>query len=373
MLKNNTFDEFLNKIGESLNLNIDPSSLDVKIFKCFYDLTSAISSKTETEVKSMFFENLRGNDLDRVMEFFDTYRGRGGDSDLYTFELFNSSEKSFLIKKGSLLNFENNSYKILQDTYVGSGLNNLICQQNGIVVDFNKPLFTKDGVICFGAENVSGVFKDVHGQFTSSVKLSTFNIQNDEIESDFEFKEKSKSIMQSFGMSNSFKIKSEIMENSDVKNVVITEENDLTKLTIIPTSLSLAKDTLEFSKEIVKYYKNGNVVPESPCVLEIELERVNQMLTFDKNADLVKDAISSFVIEYLSTNFNGSIQRSKVISLIQEAINLNAEFKNHDVSQVEVKYNFYSKDNYESPILKAKITNVKSVNENTVVTFGRIG
>ncbi|MGL6100979.1 MAG: hypothetical protein ACRC0G_15330 [Fusobacteriaceae bacterium] len=372
MLKNNTFEDFLNKIEETLGANIDPSSIDTKIFKCFYDLTYAISEKTETEVKSMFFENLRGNDLDNVMEFFDTYRNRGGDSDLYEFNLYNSSEKTFLIKKGSVLNFENKSYKVLQDIYINKGLNELVCQQNGQVSDFNKPVFTKDGVIVFNADSISGAFKDITSIFTSAVKLSTYRIQSDEIESDFEFKEKSKSVMQSLGLSNSFKIKSEILGNPNVKNVVVSEEDDLTRFVVVPISLSVADDVLENAKEIAKYFKNGNVVVELPSVVEVELSGVDQLFVFEENYQEIKDDIVSIMLEYLSTNFTGSIQKNKIIDMIQTIVDNKAVIKNHDVYKIKVFYNFYSKDNYETSILTAEIINNKNIEDNSVVTFGRI-
>ncbi|MGL5713962.1 MAG: hypothetical protein ACRCX2_13150 [Paraclostridium sp.] len=373
MLKNNTFEDFLSKIGDKLNTNIDPSSLDIRIFRCFYDISSEISSKTDNEVKSMFFENLKGNDLDNVMEFFDTYRKRGGSSDLYSFNFYNGSEKSFFIKKGSYMNFESKSYKILQDTYINNGQCELVTQYSGNAVDISQPVFTKDGVVCFSIDSISGTFDTLHQQFTNSVKLSSYRVQNDEIESDFEFKEKSKSIMQSLGMSNSQKIKYELLKNNDIKTVIIKEETDLTKLIIVPVSLNNSNEIINYSKEVVDYYKGGNVVVEKPSVIEVDLLGVSELLLFETNAAEIKDTIVSSIIGYLSTNLSGSIQRNKIITIIQEVLNQKTSTRDFDINKISITYNFYSKDNYDTPIVVSKIDNYKTVDSNSVVTFGRLG
>ncbi|MGL5712408.1 MAG: hypothetical protein ACRCX2_05260 [Paraclostridium sp.] len=373
MLNNYTFEDFVSKIGERLSTNIDPSSIDMKIFKCFYDISSDISTKTDSEVKSMFFENLKGNDLDNVMEFFDSYRKRGGNSDLYIYDLYCSSEKSFLISKGSYMNFENKSYKVLQDTYINSGQNTLVCQYVGASSEINQPVYSKDGVVCFPSDSLTGGFENVAQHFTNSVKLSSYYVQNDEVESDFEFKEKSKSMMQSLGLSNSQKIKYELMKNDNVKDVVIKEENDMTKLTIIPISLSKSKTTIESAKEVVDFYKGGNVIVETPSVIEIDVAGVNELVVFEENSNSIKDSIASSIISYLSTNYTGVIQKSKILSIIQNVLDQKASSNNFDLNVISVTYNFYNKNNYDIPVVISKIDSYKNIESNSVVTFGRLG
>ncbi|MGL5715282.1 MAG: hypothetical protein ACRCX2_19855 [Paraclostridium sp.] len=373
MLKTVSFENFLNKMSQSLNTNIDPSSIDVKIFKTFYDLTSEISNKTELAVKSMFFENLKGDDLDTVMEFFDSYRARGGDSDIHVFNLYGKSNKSFLIKKDSILNFDDKSYRVLIDTYINQGENELLTQSYGSKVNIEQPVYTLEGSICFKSGSIESTFKNINQLFTNSVKFITYYVQNDEIESDFEFREKSKSLMQSLGLSNSQKIKYEIMKNKDVKNVIITDDADITKLTIIPYSLSKADDVLEASKETVEYYKGGNVVAEKPNVIEINIEGIGPMLVFDPDAKAVKDAVVLSVTEYLTSNFSGVVYRSKILTLIQECINSNSSINTHDVNSLNITYNYYNKDNYDVAVVYSSIGNSKVVSNNTVVTFGNMG
>ncbi|MGL4358838.1 MAG: hypothetical protein ACRCSY_09135 [Cetobacterium sp.] len=373
MLKNISFEDFLNKMSESLNTNIDPSSLDVKIFKCIYDLTSAISKQTEAEVKSMFFENLKGDDLDSVMEFFDSYRSRGGDSDIYVFKLYGKSDKSFLIKKDSVLNFEDKSFRVLMDTYVNNGENELLTQPYGSKINIEQPVYTNDGNVCFKSGSIESTFKDSNSLFTNSVKLTTYFIQNDEVESDFEFREKSKSLMQSLGLSNSQKIRYEIMKNPDVKNVIINDDSDITKLTIIPNSLSKADEVISTSKEVVNFYKGGNVVVEKPNVVEINIEGLGPILVFDPDSQAVKDAVVAAINEHLTSNFSGTIYRSKILTIIQECINANSSITTHDITSVNITYNYYNKDNYDVAVIYSTINNFKSISDNTVVTFGILG
>jgi hypothetical protein len=373
MLKDFNFENFLNKIGENLNMNIDPSSLDVKIFRCFYDLTKAITTQTEAEIKSMFFENLEGEDLDNVMEFFDTHRTRGGDSDIHVFKLYGRSTKNFLIKKSSILNFENKSFRVLTDTYINNGENDILTQVITGVETIEKPVFTNDGNICFDNIALEASFDNYNQEFTNTVKFTSYYIQSDEVESDFEFKERSKSLMQSLGYSNSQKIKNELIKNSDIKNVTINEKDDITLLTVIPKDLSKSDEIIESSIEIVNYYKGGNVVVQKPNVLEVNLEGVNTLLVFDKNERAIKEAIAFAIVEHLNSNFTGVVYRSKIISLIQEVVNANSEIHDYDVNTIEVNYSFYSKKNYETPIVLSTITNYKTITEETVVSFGRVG
>lgn len=373
MLKNISFEDFLNKMSESLNTNIDPSSIDVKIFKCFYDVTSVISKQTDAEIKSMFFENLQGEDLDSVMEFFDSYRSKGGDSDIYVFKLYGKSEKSFVIKKDSVLNFEEKSYRVLMDTFVNSGENELYTQPYGSRVVIDQPVYTNDGNVCFKSGSIEATFKDVNSSFTNTVKLTTYYIQNDEIESDFEFREKSKSLMQSLGLSNSQKIRFEVMKNPDVKNVIITDDEDITKLTVIPHSLSKADDVVDVAKEVVNYYKGGNVVAEKPNVIEINIEGLGPLLVFDPDAQAIKDSVVASITEHLTSNFTGTVYRSRLLTIIQECINANSSITTHDISSVDITYNYYNKNNYDVAVVYASIANSKTISDNTVVTFGILG
>ncbi|MGL5716492.1 MAG: hypothetical protein ACRCXX_14245 [Cetobacterium sp.] len=370
---NSDFDDFLLSIGNALNVNIDPSSLDVKMFKIFHDISSDIASSTEEKINSMFFENLKGEDLDIVMEFFDSHRTKGGESDIHSFTLYNKSNDSFLIEKGSLFNFEGYSFKVLKDTYVISGSSELLTQRYGVQSTIETPTFTNDGVLTFDLKNISSLSENYAQKFTNSLRLSAYNVNSDEVQSDFEFREKSKSIMQTLGHSNSQIIKSRILENSLVKNVVVEDNDGVTRMTVIPYSIQNIDDLINYSKEVVDYWKSDNVVVEKPNLIEIDIEGLISIIAADQNVSNLKELIVSAVIEYFSGGFSGTIYKHKVISLIQEILDSSSDYSDYDLSKVAIKYNFYSKGNYEVPVITSEIINNKKINENTIITFGILG
>lgn len=368
-----TFEDFVSKIEESLNVNLDPSSLDIKIFKIFYDMNYKISTAAEEKINSMFFENARGEDLDTIMEFFDNYRLKGGESDIHTFMFYNKGNKSFMIKKNSLINFEDKSYKVLNDTYINEGQSEVYTQLNGSKVEFNSPIYTNDGFVSLGESSIDSVFKNINQLFTGSVKFISYNVKNDEVESDFEFKERSKSLMQSLGLTNSQKIKQEIMKNSGVKNVVVEDILDITKMTIIPKSLSNIDSLMISAKEVSEYYKGSNVVLEKPKILEIDIEGLTSVIALDDNVNAIKESVAKGIIEYLTTDYSNVIYKSKILNIIQTAITNNSDNIGYDLSKIVVKYNFYNKDNYDVPVLVSEITSNKRVDDNTIMTFGILG
>lgn len=370
---NSNFDEFLLNIGNSLNMNIDPSSLDVKIFKIFHDISNNIATSTEEKINSMFFENLKGEDLDTVMEFFDSYRRKGGESDVHSFSIYNKSNDSFLIEKDSKFNFEEYSYKVLKDTYINPGLNDLLTQRYGAKKESETPVFTNDGVLSFELRNIKSLADNFSQRFTNSLRLTAYNVNSDEVESDFEFREKSKSIMQTLGHSNSQIIKSKILENRSIKNVSVEDIDGVTKMTIIPYSISMIDDLIKHSKEIVDYWKSDNIVVEKPSVIEIDVEGVVTSIASDPNVSALKEMIVSSIIEHFSSDFSGTIYKHKIIGLIQDILDSSSDYANYDLSKVSVKYNFYNKDNYEIPIITSEITNQKKIKENTIIVFGLLG
>ncbi|MGL4449622.1 MAG: hypothetical protein ACRCTZ_00350 [Sarcina sp.] len=370
---NSDFDDFLLSIGNALNVNIDPSSLDVKLFKIFHDISNNIATSTEEKINSMFFENLKGEDLDTVMEFFDSHRTRGGESDIHSFTLYNKSNDSFLVEKESVFNFEDHSYKVLKDTYLNPGVSELLTQRYGSKKDTETPVFTNDGILSFNLKNIKSLSENYIQKFTNSLRLSAYNVNSDEVQSDFEFREKSKSIMQTLGHSNSQIIKSKILENSLVKNVVIEDIAGVTKMTVIPYSIHDINDLINYSKEIVDYWKSDNVVVEKPNLIEIDIEGLISIIAADQNISNLKEVIISSIIEYFSGDFSGTIYKHKIISLIQEILDSSSDYAEYDLSKVAVKYNFYSKGNYEIPVITSEITNNKKINENTIITFGMLG
>ncbi|MGL4988758.1 MAG: hypothetical protein ACRC5F_05910, partial [Cetobacterium sp.] len=150
-------------------------------------------------------------------------------------------------------------------------------------------------------------------------------------------------------------------------------ENDMTKLTIIPISLSKSKTTIESAKEVVDFYKGGNVIVETPSVIEIDVAGVNELVVFEENSNSIKDSIASSIISYLSTNYTGVIQKSKILSIIQNVLDQKASSNNFDLNVISVTYNFYNKNNYDIPVVISKIDSYKNIESNSVVTFGRLG
>lgn len=370
---NSNFDDFLLGIGNALNVNIDPSSLDVKLFKIFHDISNDIATSTENKINSMFFENLKGEDLDTVMEFFDSHRTRGGESDIHSFSVYNRSNDSFLIEKDSIFNFEEYSYKVLKDTYLNPGLSDILTQRYGSKKETETPIFTNDGVLSFNLKNVKSLSENYIQKFTNSLRLTSYNVNSDEVQSDFEFREKSKSIMQTLGHSNSQIIKAKILENSLIKNVVIDDVAGVTKMTIIPYSIYNIDDLINHSKEIVSYWKSDNVVVEKPNLIEIDIEGLVSIIAADKNLATLKEMIVSSIIEHFSGDFSGTIYKHKIVSLIQDILDSSSDYADYDLSKLSVKYNFYSKGNYEIPVITSEITNYKKIAENTIITFGMLG
>ena len=253
-IENGNFNFFLEKISEKLGFKIDNSSFDYDILKSLFDINVSFKKEYEKLLDKVIFENLKGKDLDNFLSFFNIIRKRNNNDELYTLVLkFNVNNNSFIIKEGCIINIDNKSYKNIKTTSINNE-KELLTVQRISKQDIIKQIIGNNGSIILDENYVSvntGNINDV----SSNLLFLGFNINNVEQETDFEFLERAKNILQSYGYNNKEKIKFELLKDERIKNIKIKENEetknllDEEKLYQIPITYYNVSD-LKITKEI---------------------------------------------------------------------------------------------------------------------------
>lgn len=373
-IENGNFNFFLEKISEKLGFKIDNSSFDYDILKSLFDINVSFKKEYEKLLDKVIFENLKGKDLDNFLSFFNIIRKRNNNDELYTLVLkFNVNNNSFIIKEGCIINIDNKSYKNIKTTSINNE-KELLTVQRISKQDIIKQIIGNNGSIILDENYVSvntGNINDV----SSNLLFLGFNINNVEQETDFEFLERAKNILQSYGYNNKEKIKFELLKDERIKNIKIKENDNVTEIIIYPKELSKIDEIINFNKHLVDYYKNSIVKLVNPNLYMFNIKNIKEQIYYIAyNEEIIKE-----LEEYMKSYFNSIfVENNNIIfSRTDFIVELKKFFSNKPQIQlnydlVEIKYQFFYKNNYQDFIYSKILDDELKIKDENIISFGSV-
>ena len=373
-IENGNFNFFLEKISEKLGFKIDNSSFDYDILKSLFDINVSFKKEYEKLLDKVIFENLKGKDLDNFLSFFNIIRKRNNNNELYTLVLkFNVNNNSFIIKEGCIINIDNKSYKNIKTTSINNE-KELLTVQRISKQDIIKQIIGNNGSIILDENYVSvntGNINDV----SSNLLFLGFNINNVEQETDFEFLERAKNILQSYGYINKEKIKFELLKDERIKNIKIKENDNVTEIIIYPKELSKIDEIINFNKHLVDYYKNSIVELVNPNLYMFNIKNIKEQIYYIAyNEEIIKE-----LEEYMKSYFNSIfVENNNIIfSRTDFIVELKKFFSNKPQIQlnydlVEIEYQFFYKNNYQDFIYSKILDDELKIKDENIISFGSV-
>ena len=373
-IENGNFNFFLEKISEKLGFKIDNSSFDYDILKSLFDINVSFKKEYEKLLDKVIFENLKGKDLDNFLSFFNIIRKRNNNDELYTLVLkFNVNNNSFIIKEGCIINIDNKSYKNIKTTSINNE-KELLTVQRISKQDIIKQIIGNNGSIILDENYVSvntGNINDV----SSNLLFLGFNINNFEQETDFEFLERAKNILQSYGYNNKEKIKFELLKDERIKNIKIKENDNVTEIIIYPKELAKIDEIINFNKHLVDYYKNSIVELVNPNLYMFNIKNIKEQIYYIAyNEEIIRE-----LEEYMKSYFNSIfVENNNIIfSRTDFIVELKKFFSNKPQIQlnydlVEIEYQFFYKNNYQDFIYSKILDDELKIKDENIISFGSV-
>ena len=375
-LKEQTYNDFLKNLSQKLGFDVDRNSFDYDILKALFEQNNDYKREVQNILSKVIFENMRGQDLDNFLSFFNIYRRQDNDENLYTLTLsFKSNNNSFNIKEDCLMLINNNVYKNIKNVSVSNEREEVTVQKiyNQEIknqISGNNGLIVLDSSYC-SVEN--GNLSDESSKlFVISLKQNVFNK-----ESDFEVLERSKNILQELGYDNKTKIKEVLLRDSRIKNIKIKEEDNVTNIIIYPFKIDEIDEIINSNKHIVEYYKNSivNLVKPNLYVLNIEFLK-EQLSYFPDFTNLIVD-VESEIKNFLSNLYVGKenkirIKKLSLINLVDNFLSSRYENVYYDLKPLEISVDFYFRNNYKDSIYSVDVEDYIDIDDYNMISFGKV-
>lgn len=375
-LKEQTYNEFLKNLSQKFGFEIDKSSFDYDILKALFEQNNDYKKEVQEILNKVIFENMKGEDLDNFLSFFNIHRKQENNENLYTLSLsFKSNNNSFNIKENCLMlingeyfnNIKNVSIQnekeeiIIQKTYKNE-IKNQVSGNNGIIILDKDFCYVENGNI---QDESSKLFV---------VSLSK-NKRNSE--TDFEFLERSKSILQEFGYDNKTKIKETLLKDKRIKNIKILEEDNVTNIIVYPFKIDEIDEIINSNKHVVDYYKNSIVNLTKPNLYKLNINFLKSQLIYFPNFDNLIVDLENEIKFYLSNLYVNKenkikINKNKIMLLIDSFINTKYENITIDLSMIEISLDFYFRNNYKEAIFSNNLEKDIEIDNHNMISFGQV-
>lgn len=375
-LKEQTYNDFLKNLSQKLGFDVDRNSFDYDILKALFEQNNDYKREVQNILSKVIFENMRGQDLDNFLSFFNIYRRQDNDENLYTLTLsFKSNNNSFNIKEDCLMLINNNVYKNIKNVSISNEREEVTVQKiyNQEIknqISGNNGLIVLDSSYC-SVEN--GNLSDKSSKlFVISLKQNVFNK-----ESDFEFIERSKNILQELGYDNKTKIKEVLLRDSRIKNIKIKEEDNVTNIIIYPFKIDEIDEIINSNKHIVEYYKNSIVNLVKPNLYVLNIEYLKEQLSYFPDFTNLLVDIENEIKNFLSNLYVGKdnkirIKKFNLIKLIDNFLSSRYENVYYDLKPLEVSVDFYFRNNYKDSIYSVDVEDYIDIDDYNMISFGKV-
>lgn len=373
------YDKIVSKLQDNLGINIDTNSYDYDILKSISDFLGNNEDYVNEFINSYTFENLESNNLDNFLNFFDVYRTVGNNEDLYSIKLkyISTNQNSLSILKNCTVKLENSYYKVLKDTNINDEENILTVQKIFNNQEISEPVYSNKGTLVLDKKYIKSSYEVIlESDLPKNLYIISISRNPAERESDFEFMEKSKKLLQSYGYSNLKKIELTLLEDSRIKSIHTVDSNNSTNIIIFPNKLDELDNIIEYNKNIVDFYKSSNIVLLKPNLFEVNISGLASQLNLLGDLKTMLEIIINDLKITLSLLYSETdilvLKREDIISSLKRSINnlhLDGEI---NYSNVYINYNYYYRNNYNVPILNDVINDSETVKKSDILTLGSI-
>ena len=376
----NISDDIIKKIKDRLGIDIDKFSYDYDIIKVIDEFSSYNKELINDFINGYNFENLSSNNLDKFFHTFGIDRTVGNNDDLYNLDIkYSSKNNTINILKDCTIKYNNEFYKVLKDTIINEDNSILTIQKIFNNTPIKEPLFTNDGLLSFDKKFVKSNDDsniNLENEFSKNMFVISCTKTSNEIESDFEYLEKAKNILQNFGYSNEKKIELELLKDSRIKSISINNINGNTNITIFPNNLEELDEIIKYNQHVVDFYKNSNIVLIKPNLVEINVSGLFSQLIFYDEYETIKPSIINDFKTSLSLLYSNNevitIKADELINSIKTIIDRIGFTKDIDYNSISINYKYYFRNNYQTPIFGSYIDNSLEVKKSDIITLGTI-
>lgn len=371
----------IEKIQERLGIQIDRDSFDYEFLNIINQLSSYLDSQNLDFLNSHTFENLKDDNLDNFLNYFNLYRTKGNNNDLYEFKLlYNSSQENISINDEAIFSYGGDFYRNVKKVIIGKDQNILTAQKVFQASQIENPVFSINGTLILDISSIeiSDSRLDISYELPKKLKLISFKRVPNETESDLSFMEKSKSVLQNFGYSNLKKIELTLLKDTRIKSVYIDDQNGYSNIIIFPNNLAEIDEIIKYNQYVVDYFKSSKIILMKPNVVEVNIDGLKTQILFRDDYDSIISLVSSAINETLSllktdSNENLILSKSDIIYSIKSV------FDNYRDSNITIDYNqinlsikYYFRTNYKIPIMQENIYDEKTIDNTDVITMGII-
>lgn len=328
------------------------------------------ASNTEAKNKifnSLNFENREGKDLDDFLNFFGIRRYANYNDKNKSISFSNSGSLNITIKENSYIKYKNEVYICYAEQNILKNSNTLIHVEKVNSYFSDKYSYYISGDISI---LLDGITVDGLGDFDNKLKYLVENLvflnfnETIDSESDFEYINRSNSILQSYGDANLKKIKNYIKGIDYVSDVIIDENDEDVKLIIVPSNVNVLDQVIEQAKEAVDYFKTSRLDVVKPSIMEIEIKGLLDQLTEwfdDSELDIAK------IISELTINLNTYLKElyfsnNKRLSRDTLEFVMNKYFVDNkiqfsiDEKKIKILYYVFTSDDYNSPVVVSELS-----------------
>lgn len=374
-------DIMIEQIQDKLGIQIDSNSFDYEFLNILSQFSSYLDDKNLAFLNAHTFENLKDDNLDNFLNYFNMYRIKGNNSDMYEFELiYNSSTDNISIKEEAVFSYNNEFYRNIKQIIIGKEKTILYAQKIFTTETIKNPVFSINGTMMFDMEYIetSNSNLDISYELPKKLKLISYKITSNENESDISFMERSKSVLQSFGYSNLKKIELTLLKDTRIKSVYIDDKNGYSNIIIFPNNLSEIDEIIKYNNYVVEYFKSSKITLLKPNVVEISLDGINSQIIFRNDYENIISLINSTINEtlgLLKTDSNGNliISRDDIVYAVKNTLDSYPDSSlNIDYNQINVSAKYYFRTNYKIPISIENIYDEKTIDVTDVITMGTI-
>lgn len=375
MNNSSNVEDVIQKLNERLGINIDRFSYDYDIINTILEFVNKGNELVDEFIDNYNFENLRSNNLDRFFNVFGINRMSGNNDDLFTLDVkYINPNNTFNILKNCIIKYNDDFFQVLKDVIINSENSNIVVQKVFQYTAIAEPLFTNDGLLSFDKNFISSTDDvNLETEFSQNMFFVSITKSSNEIESDFEYLERSKNILQFFGFSNEKKIEQLLLQDKRIKSIDINSLNGSTNITIFPYKLEELDEIIKYNKYVVDYYKNSNIILIKPNLVEFNISGLFIQLIKFNEYEMLKDKIIGSLNSTLSLiNSESTIKRDHFINTIKNVIK---EFTNIDdkisYNNITVNYKYYFRNNYNISIFGDYLDEF-TINKTDVITLGKV-
>lgn len=350
---NTKISDILIKIQETMNIDVSQYSYTaqivssiVKSFPELYDSINEIINQSTIETK-------RGNSLDDFLNFFNISRLTNSSSVYVNFSFLYKGEGYLLLPKGTKFEYGGIVYEVSIDYSISksSDLIKVICIATPYTLDTSFIQFGSLKIFTNGI-SIENTDSNKINYLINNMDFYGFDENSNQLESDMEYLERSKSIIQTMGMSNLSKITNTIKNIDGVYDCIPIEKTNYTDIFIIPIDYDTINDTMVKVKEIVDYYKSNNINIKKPFVISFNIENLLTQVPLDLQ-EFTTSSIKNYLKNLPINEY--TINHDEIIKIVYDICYAQNKKYIFDEDILKIKYDIFSPNSYTVPICSNEI------------------